>query len=154
MKTEHSRTKTRHIDKAVAAVFARTATIINSHFFASTGEFGNSARVHYGNGNQAFFIELVFRLSVAKKEVSEFTSAPIDLGAFAPVTTVISVAEPGFAGDNAADLDGKKVEKIVVKANKTIAYTEAKYDLATGELQGAEALPLDHSSISRGGLRT
>lgn len=77
-------------------------------------------------------------LNVAKKEVSEFTSAPVDLGVFAPVTTVISVAEPGFAGDNAAELDGKKVEKIVVKANKTIAYTEAKYDLATGELMGAE----------------
>lgn len=86
----------------------------------------------------ASYVSTAPALSVAKKEVSEFTSAPIDLGAFAPVTTVISVAEPGFAGDNAADLDGKKVEKIVVKANKTIAYTEAKYDLATGELQGAE----------------
>lgn len=74
----------------------------------------------------------------AKKEVKEYSSAPIDLGVFAPVAVTISVAEPGLTGEEAESLVGKKVEKIVLSSNKTIAYKDTKYDVVSGKIIGTE----------------
>lgn len=87
----------------------------------------------------ASYASKISAVYAAKKEVKEYSSAPIDLGTFAAANVSISVAEPGFGGEDGAALEGKKVEKVVITSNKTIAYKDAKYDVVAGKVLGTEA---------------
>ena len=77
----------------------------------------------------------------ATTEVAELSSAAITLP-FEAVNalTEVTINEPGLEGANVNAQDGKKVTKIVVTCDKTIAYTGQTLDLTTGKLVGGTAV--------------
>lgn len=69
--------------------------------------------------------------SVAKATVSEYSSVAVQLG-FTSDVTAFTFNELCTTGD----VTGKKVKKVVVSCDKTMAYKDATYDLTTGKLTG------------------
>ncbi len=74
-------------------------------------------------------------VAYASAEVKEYSSAAITLPfeTLNPLTTV-TAGEPGLVGENADDQVGKKIKKVVVTCDKTIAYSGQTLDLTTGKL--------------------
>lgn len=73
--------------------------------------------------------------AVAKTSVSEYSSVAVSLD-FASDATLYSI-EGGISFQPTDDVVvGKKVKKVVISCDKTMAYKNATYDLTTGEITG------------------
>jgi len=74
----------------------------------------------------------------ASKVVEEYTSAPVDLGTFTCVTMALNTGSIEFSGQE-SELVGKKLVKMVVTADKPIAYSNAKFNLVEKSISGTSA---------------
>ena len=74
-----------------------------------------------------------YNFAYAKKSMSTYSAAVLSLGDFQTICSQITVASPEIP----ADAVGKKLTKVVVSCDKTIAYEEgATINLATGKISG------------------
>lgn len=86
----------------------------------------------------------------AKKEVKEYSTAPVDFGKFTCLTYALNTGSIEFADEAAV---GKTLVKLVIKADKTIAYKNATFNLEEGKINGEASdditiktnLPVDKS---------
>lgn len=72
--------------------------------------------------------------SVAKASVSEYSSVAVNLD-FASEATAYTFGSISFQPDDDVVV-GKKVKKVVVSCDKTLAYANATYDITTGKVTG------------------
>lgn len=73
------------------------------------------------------------------KEVKEYTAAPIDLGKFNSINMGLNTGTIEFKGEG---IVGKKIVKIIVNAEKTIAYKNATYNMVEKKING-EPSPIE-----------
>lgn len=80
----------------------------------------------------------------AVKEVKEHTSAPVDLGKFTCVTYGLNTGTIEFVGEGAV---GKKMVKLIVTADKTVAYKNATFNLVEQKINGEPAAAVVNTKL-------
>ncbi len=76
----------------------------------------------------------------AKKSVSEYSAATVDLGEFKTPVCMINTAALPFA----EDADGRTLVKLNITADGTIAYKDATFNLETEKFNGEPASGIDY----------
>lgn len=71
----------------------------------------------------------------ASKEVKEYSAAPVDLGKFTCVTFALNTGTIDLKGTPEGVTD-RKIVKLIINADKTIAYKNATFNLVEGKING------------------
>ena len=86
----------------------------------------------------------VYAFLYSAKEVKEYSSAPVDLGAFTCLTLGLNTGTVEFVGEGAA---GKKMVKLLVEADKPVAYKNATFNLVENKVNGEPAAAVVNTDL-------